>query len=171
MTIILNSGNIHNIEIALIKKNQKTNGCNYFFTPNIGLKLFYPKIIPLDYKSLNLVFEKKNNLNLLTMLRHINNILKNKLYDCNPELKNSNTVYDIMSEQENTFMIRCHLPNNKGSYFIKYQISDSDDNYSLGFYKPPKYITTYASVILEFRNIWSINNKCGFNMEIKEVMN
>lgn len=161
---------IDNQELKVITKRQhKTNNYNYYLTPNIGFCLYNPKIIVVNPKYLVLQFNKYDNINLLNLLRYTSESIFNHVKKSN-YIVQTTTFYHIESEQENTFSIRCYLPQVRNKYSIKVELN----NYSLGeeikFWLPPKN-STYDSVILEIRNMWLNNEKVGFNLELKSIKN
>jgi hypothetical protein len=166
MTIILNSDILQELIISktlkIIKKSQKiSNNSNYYFTPSIGIKLYKPKIMYSNLKSIVFEFDKYEFLNLLQLLRSINNKLQYKLKTDYSELFDKD-IYNIMSEQDEKFTIRCYLPNKNGKYFIK------SNDLSLGF-KLPKSNSYLDEALIEIRNVWCNDSKYGFNLELKSI--
>ena len=125
MTIILNLQILNDLiktdTIKIMKKRQKIlQNNNYYFTPNLGMNLYNAKVSFVNPKFLVLQFCKYQNINLLTLLRRVNDILQTQLKKEHSELFDKD-IYSMISEQEDTFTLRCSLPNNKGKYFIKCQ--------------------------------------------------
>lgn len=165
MTIILTKEKIEEITkeniLQILKKSQKnTTNWNYYFTPNIGITLYNPKVKYVDKKCLVFEFERYKNASLYHLLKYINSTLQNELKKKYIEL-NDKHIYDIFSEQDETFFIRCYLPNNNGKYFI----SVNDDK---RFYLP-RIGCIYDNIIVEIRNLWGKDQKYGFNIELKKV--
>lgn len=166
MTIILNSDILQELIISktlkIIKKSQKiSNNSNYYFTPSIGIKLYNPKIMYSNLKSVVFEFDKYEFLNLLQLLRSINDKLQYKLKHDYSELFDKE-IYNIMSERDDKFTIRCYLPHKNGKYFIKSNES------SFGF-KLPKSNCVLDEALIEIRNVWCNDGKYGFNLELKSV--
>jgi hypothetical protein len=170
MTIILNSDVIkqltHNDVFKILKKNQKVLGnCNYYFTPNMGISVYNPKIKFVDKKFVVLEFIKRDSLSLLLLLRHINDVFLNKLRENFSETFDK-TIYNLFSEDDLAFTLRCYLPNNNGKYFV--QTEDSDTGLKIPF-KLPRVNTNYNQSMIEIRNVWKKNETYGFNLELKYV--
>ena len=82
----------------------------------------------------------------------------------NSELFNT-SIYKLMSEiDDDKFTIRCYLPNIKGKHLIKCYIDNKEETFKL-----PRVNTVIDNCIIEIRNIWNINNKSGFNIELKST--
>jgi hypothetical protein len=165
MTIILTSDKIdalikENILKVLKKPQKNTTNFNYYFTPNIGISLYNPKVKYIDKKFIVFEFERYKNSSLYHLLKHINTTLQNELKKQYIELKDK-YIYDLFSEQNEYFFIRCYLPNNNGKYFISV---NEDKRFYL-----PRIGCIYDNVIVEIRNIWGKGDKYGFNIELKKV--
>ena len=65
--------------LKIVKRHQKEGGVNYYFTPNIAIKLYKAKVIFKNPKFLVFQFSKVDNMNLLYFLTGINNILLTEL--------------------------------------------------------------------------------------------
>lgn len=168
MTIILNSEVlselINNNNINILKKNQKdSNNSNYYFNPSMGLNLWRSKVIFTNPKFIVLQFKIVDNINLLTLLRNIDTRLQRLLKSKYSELFNVD-IYSIMSERDDIFTIRCHLPNYKGKYFIKNETDNGDSVFKL-----PLLNATIDHCMIEIRNVWQTDKKYGFNVELKSV--
>jgi len=151
-------------ELKVLKKRQKVaENVNYYFNPNLSIKLFDAKAMIVTQKHIVLEFDKVKHFGLLQFLRSINNILINfvKSKDCDLFDK---SIYSLMSELENTFTIRCHLPNYKGKYFIESSMSGQKQ-----IFKLPRLNCKIDIATIEIRNIWGQDNKYGFNIELKGV--
>jgi hypothetical protein len=167
--IILNNQVINDLiyskTIALETKYQrKSDNKNYFFSPNIGLKLFNAKISWIDpsKKNISFAFNKYDNLSLLNMLRYINEKLT-CVY--NNKSIYPKTISPFFFEKDDLFYIRCYLPNTgKGKYHIQ-----SYFNNELEIFNIPKLSSSYNTIIIDIRNIWEDDNKAGFNLELKET--
>lgn len=166
--IILNSEIVNDLiysnTLVLQEKFQRNNGKNYFFIPNIGLKLFNAKVAWIDpsKKNISFSFNKYDNLTLLSMLRYINdkliNIYKNK--SATPH-----TVSPFFYEKGDLFYIRCYLPNIKGKYHIESYFNETVEKFTI-----PKLSSIYSIIIIDIRNIWEDDIKAGFNLELKETL-
>lgn len=150
--------------LKLIEKYQRGSGKNHFFTPTIGLKLYNPKVTWVDpyKKNLAFSFSKNNNLNLYTMLKHINtslsSIYKQKAY--NP----IDNISSFFYEKGEYFYIKCYLPNTNKKYQIISFFNDSEEPFNV-----PRTGASYNTVIVDIRNIWEKDNHAGFNLELKET--
>jgi hypothetical protein len=170
MTIILNSNVIkqliENETFKILKKNQKLLGnCNYYFTPNMGINLYNPKVKFVDKKFLVFEFTKKDSLLLLLLLRNINDVFLNELRSKFSETFDK-TIYNLFSEDDLTFTLRCYLPNNNGKYFV--QVNDSETGSNIPF-KLPRVNINYNTAMIEIRNVWKKNETYGFNLELKYI--
>ena len=170
MTIILNSDVIKQLvekgTFKILKKNQKVLGnCNYYFAPNMGVRVYNPKIKFVDKKFLVFEFTKVDSLSLLLLLRHINDVLLNELRSKFSETFDK-TIYNFFSEDELSFTLRCYLPSNNGKYFV--QVEDSETGSKIPF-KLPRVNTTYNESMMEIRNVWKKNETYGFNLELKYI--
>lgn len=164
MTIILNSEVLDNIvndnTLKILKRNQKIEGnCNYYFTPNIGLNLYNSRVKFVDKKFIVFEFDKYKNFSLLALITRINDVLKNKVRSDYSELF-TKEIYNLFSEDENTFTLRCYLPNYNGKYSIYT---------NFGKFNIPRVGCCYNVVTIEIRNIWKNGDKYGFNNELKSV--
>ena len=176
MSIILTNNTLNEIskDLCIFKYSNKNNFKNYFFSPNISIKLYNPKVTWVDNNNISFCFKKyvtiqdnvitqSDNILLLNLLRNINDTLL-KIYDNYKDMYGHNKLKNLPnlfyeSKDDNFFYIKCNLPNRNGKFFIKTQ----DD-----FSKP--YIgTEYTSVILDIRNIWEIDDKVGFRLELKQI--
>lgn len=168
--IILNSEVINDLiysnTLSLHIKFKKNNGKNYFFIPNIGLKLHNPTVSWIDplKKNISFGFNKCDNLSLslLNMLRYINDKLT--------IIYNNKSMYPkVLSpfffEKGDLFYIRCYLPNTgKGKYHIESYFNNIKEDFTI-----PRLSSTYSTIIIDIRNIWEDDNKSGFNLELKET--
>lgn len=165
MTIILNSVVLNELVdtsvLKILKKNQKIQGnCNYYFNPNIGLKLYNPKVKYVDKKTIVFEFDKYKYASLLVLLNYINDVLQRTTKNEFSELFEKQ-IYNIVSEQDSKFTIRCYLPNYNGKYFI--------DTGSTEKFTVPRSGCEYDTAVIEIRNIWKMGEKYGFNLELKNV--
>lgn len=167
MTVILTSGLLSELEIDVFRKRQKNiENSNFYFTPNIGLRLYNAEIMIVNMKYIVFKFDKVKDLNLLTLFRNISKHLQYKLKTrFGLDFSNKN-VYDIVSEQDTTYTLRCSLPNYNGKYHIKYH-EDSEPKW----FKLPRVGTRYNCITIEIRNIWENDKGFGFNIEIKQIDN
>lgn len=182
--ILLNNETINRLEdageLCIFRYTSKNSFSNYFFGPNIAIKLWSPKVSWMDANSISFQFENftkeregkplnldtvTNNLSLLSLLRDLNSKLV-ELYSGYKESRGHEAIEAVpclFYEKDNFFYIKCNLPNVNGRYFI-----NCDDGSK--FYKP-KIGCVYDYVILDVRNIWEITNKekVGFRLELKVV--
>ena len=75
MSIYLTLDNLNDLisskSLKILKKNQKENGTNYYFTPNLVLKLYGAKVIFINPKFLVFQFCKIKNSSLYLLLKSI----------------------------------------------------------------------------------------------------
>lgn len=161
MVLILNTKQIHEVNLNILKKSQKL-GTNYYFTPNIGLQLYNPKVKYNDKKNIVFEFDKWKNMSLYKMLDYINSELLKKYKQSSDTIPE--TVYNFFNETENTFTIRAFLPYSKGKYDI--QVVNKTE---CELFKHPRNGAVYDSVIIEIRNIWEQPTRSGFNIELKSI--
>ncbi len=155
---------VANCELSIIRKPQKEAGnYNYYFTPNMTVKLYNAKVIVSDPKFLVLQFTKSSSLNLLIMLRSINASLTSYLRRCYV-IDEDKMLYPCFSEQEDTFTIRCYLPHIRNKYFITTEFDGVESKFVL-----PRPNNILSCVTVEYRNIWESTDKLGFNMEVKVI--
>jgi hypothetical protein len=168
MSIILTLDKLKSIieegTLKIAKKHQKEGGVNYYFTPNIAIKLYKAKVTFKNPKFLVLQFSKDHNINLLHFLRGVNNTLLYELKRAHSEMF-TKEVYSFFSETDTHFTIRCYLPNYKNKYFIQCESSDN----SVTYFTLPRLEHVFDNVTLEIRNVWYKNEKGGFNLELKNV--
>jgi|688.fasta_scaffold1142414_1 hypothetical protein len=157
-------------KLIIFKETYKNGFRNYFFSPNIGIKLYSPKVSWLDSKGISFCFNKVENMSLLDLLKYINSSL-DKIYinyKTNYGLPNDSQLSSLYYEKGDFFYIKCHLPNSNGKYFITYN-SDIEKN---GTYTRPRIGCVYNSVTIDIRNIWETDNKkAGVHLELKEIYN
>lgn len=166
MTIILSSSILSELELVVFRKRQKNiENSNFYFTPNIGIKLYNAEIMIITPKYIVFKFDKVKDLNLLCLFRNINDFLHRKIKYHFGDFFNKN-IYPMASENEESFTLRCSLPGYNGKYHITYYEDDQQK-----FFKLPKVGTKYACVTLEIRNVWENDKGVGFNIELKEIQN
>lgn len=165
--IILNSEIINDLItsniLELQTKFKKPTGKNYFFIPNIGLKLYNAKVSWIDpsKKNISFSFNKRDNINLLIMLKSI----FSKLHDIyNRKANHPKPISSFFFEKDDSFYIRCYLPNIRGKYHILSYFNDDSEEFTI-----PKLSSIYNIIIVDIRNIWEDDNKAGFNLELKET--
>lgn len=166
MTIILNcdilDSMISNDEIKIIKRSQNIVGnSNYYFNPNIGIKLYNPEVKFIDKKFVVFYFDKYKHSSLLKLLKHMDAVLQN-FVKCKYSELFDKKIYSIFSEDDMGFTIRCYLPNRNGKYNI--QTETQTIRFTL-----PRLGCIYDVATIEFRNIWKNGDKYGFNIELKGV--
>lgn len=162
--LILNYKLLNNIMetngLSVIKKFQKRkNGSNYFFTPNIGIKLLNVKVTWVDPFKKNLAFSinRWENPDVITLLRYINTSLSKFYKDTSYSDLN---VAPFFFEKGDFIYIRTYLPNTNGKYHI---------HNNLGSFIVPRQNSSFDSITIYFKNIWDDDTKAGFNIELKEV--
>lgn len=170
MTIILNCDTIKQLvetgDFKIIKKNQKIVGnCNYYFTPNMGINLYSAKVKFIDKKFIVFEFDKHTNSSLLLLLKNINKVFIDQLKINNSELFDS-PIYNLFSEDESNFTLRCYLPNSNGKYFITVDSTETDTKLP---FRLPRVNAIYDMAIVEIRNVWKKDETCAFNLELKYV--
>lgn len=159
--------------LCILKYSSKNDFNNYFFGPNIAIKLYSPKVTYVDANSISFGFEKtcmvdgqiKDNLNLFLLLKKINETLIG-LYSVYKETRGHQMTDQVPclynTVGDNLYYIRCTLPSANGKYFIK------TDN---GYFTKPRVGAVYSNVTIDIRNIWEIprTGKNGFRLELKEI--
>lgn len=82
--LLLNSELLNDMIVSnglgvMIKPQKGKKGLNYFFIPNIGIKLFNVKVSWIDpfKKNISFSINRWENPHLISLLRHINTILSN----------------------------------------------------------------------------------------------
>jgi hypothetical protein len=145
--------------ITLSSKLQKDGvSLNYFFSPQLCINIYKPRFLIVQNKYVVLEFSKDKHQSLLYMFKGINNYLKGLL-------PNTFSCYDFFSEQEESFTIRLSLPKTKYKYTIT---SENQNGENIQFHLPALNSQPFFITIL-FKNIWQINNKGGFNIELKHI--
>ena len=157
-------GIVEDDTLKIAKKHQKEGGVNYYFSPNIGIKLYKAKVVFKNPKFLVLQFSKDHNINLLFFLRGVNNILLHELKKKHSEMF-TKEIYSFFSETETHFTIRCYLPNYKNKYLIQCESSDN----SVTYFTLPRLEYVFDNITLEIRNVWHKNERGGFNLELKYI--
>ena len=166
MTVILSSSILSELDLVVFRKRQKNiENSNFYFTPNIGMKLYSAEIMIITPKYVVFKFDKVKDLNLLMLFRNVNDFLHRKIKNHFGDFFSKN-IYQMVSENEDNFTLRCSLPNYNSKYHIKYY----EDN-EQKIFKLPKINTKYACVTLEIRNVWETDKGVGFNIELKEIHN
>lgn len=155
-------------KLVIFKETYKNGFRNFFFSPNIGIHLYSPKVSWLDSKGMAFCFNKAENNSLLDLLKYINDSL-NKIYinyKDNYGLSNGAQMSPLYYEKGDFFYIKCHLPNSNGKYFITYSSDIEKD----AKFSRPRIGCVYKSVIIDIRNIWETDNKkAGVHLELKEI--
>jgi hypothetical protein len=150
--------------LNIIQKRQKMdNAYNYYFTPNLAIEVYNPKVSYAHSKYFILTFEKKTNLAFLLMLRKIDEYLKSYLqtsYIIDPE----HVFYNLYGEQPETFTLRCSLPQIRNKYLVTCKFGDESVEFSL-----PRNNVNLKKITFEIRNVWNANNKLGYNLEVKFI--
>lgn len=154
-----------NNEINVIKKEQTGSiiGLNYFVSPKLSIKLYKPKVIFVNPKTITFEMSKINT-GLLGLLRRCDTIITDKIKndtDIDEKIK-----YGIFYENEtnNTFCLRCYLPCYKSKYLIKY-IEEKQEMH----FKLPRLHSTIDEVVIDIKNVWLNGNKIGYNLEVKII--
>lgn len=159
-----------NDEIKIIKKEQTGSmvGLNYFISPKLSIKLYKPKVIFVNPKTITFEMSKINT-GLLGLLRRCDQIITDKIktqdhedsLDLDKKIK-----YGIFYENEsnNTICLRCYLPAFKTKYLIKYIEEREEVPFKL-----PRSNSVIDEVIIDIKNVWVSGNKIGYNLELKIV--
>jgi hypothetical protein len=155
--------------ITIIKKRQKDSSdskpnFNYFITPNLRINLFNAKLLVSNPKFIVLQFDRYRDLSLLSLLKTVNTRIIDYLNRCYPV--DCPNIYSLYSEQENTFTLRCYLPQVRSKYLISYEVDGEDCKYVT-----PRQSSIIDCVGIEIRNIWESGGKMGFNLEVKHMKN
>lgn len=174
MTIIINSEILPDLKIKILKKTQKIScNHNYYFSPNMGMHLYNAKVVFINPKFIVFEFNKRTHLNLLLLMRKTNDRLQTELKKNFSELFDKE-IYDIVSEKEESFSIRCFLPNSLSKIAgigtrEKYNIiCQNSQNENLSF-KLPRLECIFSEITIEIKNVWENGDKRGFNIELKSV--
>ena len=155
---------IHTNELKILKKRQKVaENVNYYFNPNLSIEMNDAKVIITNPKYIVLEFDNVKHHGLLTLLRNTSEKLTMYLRNKDSDLFN-HSIYSIHSELENTFTIRCHLPNYKGKYAIQSSMSGQSTMFNV-----PRISCIINNAVIEIRNVWGQGDKYGFNVELKSV--
>lgn len=150
-------------ELKVMKKEQTGSviGLNYFISPKLSIRLYKPKVVFINSKSITLEMSKINT-GLTSLLRRCDDLITQKIdIDLEGKIK-YNICYD--NEKNNTILLRCYLPSYKSKYLIKYMVEGKES-----IFKLPNSNTCLDEVIIDIRNIWYNNNKIGYNLELKYV--
>ena len=155
---------------SVFKYTSKNDFDNYFYAPNMAIKLYYPKVSWMDNNSISFVFDKTENENLLNLIKEINERLINSLSQYielrgHSELSQVPCIY-FEKPDLNCFYIKCNIPNTNGRFFVN--CMDNENN-SKRFIKPSIGFI-YNHVILDIRNVWKTGNKIGFRLELKDAV-
>ena len=145
--------------ITISSKFQKDGvSLNYFFSPQLCITIYKPRFRIVQNKYVVIEFSKDKHKSLLYMFKGINNYLKGLI-------PNTFLCYDFFSEQEDSFTIRLSLPQTKYKNAI---ISENKSGEQISFQLPV--VNSEPSLItILFKNIWQINSKGGFNIELKHI--
>lgn len=158
-----------NDELKIIKKEQtgSFSGTNFFITPTLSIKLYKPKVIFVNPKTITLEMSKINT-GLLSLLRRCDKMIMDKISDDIPEF-DEKIKYNIFYENEknNTICLRCYLPSFNNSYKTKYFIKYMEEGNET-YFKLPRINMILDEAVLDIRNIWC-NNKLGYNLELKYI--
>ena len=66
--ILLNTESLDELKLSVCRKKQTNgNGNNFFFSPNVGLKLYNAKVLIVTQKYIVFTFEKRTHLSLLNL--------------------------------------------------------------------------------------------------------
>ena len=80
MTVILSSSILSELDLVVFRKRQKNiENSNFYFTPNIGMKLYSAEIMIITPKYVVFKFDKVKDLNLLLLFRNVNDFLHRKI--------------------------------------------------------------------------------------------
>jgi len=148
-------------KIKLTYKPQKLNGENYFFNPNLIIKLYNIIIVEINEKYLLLEFDK-NDLQQLKV-KNINKELKEFIQT---QIETDNHIfYDMFVETKNNKVrIRCQTPQINGIYNFDYIRNNTK--------QPYKDIYIHSKIKkceIIIKNIWIQDFKIGFNLMFKQI--
>lgn len=170
MTILLkSSGELYQLiqekTLALLRKQQKTQDAfNYYLNPSISFQINNPKVIICNSNYIVFQLDKYKNLSLYQMLKSINDQLYNYLkYLYNTEAETSHTIF---SEVDDNFTLRCYLPHIGKKYSIQSTFFNKEVPFTL-----PKINCVIDAAIIDIKNLWEMNNRIGFNLELKVLKN
>jgi hypothetical protein len=164
MTVIINSEILSTLSITILKRSQKiTHNHNYYFSPNMAMYLYNPKVIFTNPKFIVFEFDKRTHLNLLLLIRRLDDILQKQLKKNYSELFDKE-IYNIVSETETHFTLRCFLPTVRNKYNIICK-GDTDNM----IFKLPRLNCVFKDIMIEIKNVWQTGDKRGYNIELKSV--
>lgn len=165
MTILINSEVLSNLKVGILRRSQKMEcNHNYYFSPNMAMHLYDAKVVFINPKFIVFEFDKSTHLTLLDLMRRLNDKLQTELKKNCSELFDKE-IYNIVSEKETSFSIRCFLPTIRGKYNII--CKDSDENGLI--FKLPRLDCIFKEITIEIKNVWQTGDKRGFNIELKSV--
>ncbi len=148
--------------LSFLKKHQKKdNGVNFFLSPRISLNLYKAKVFFVNDKNIILEYDKFHDIYLLSMLRNINKQIIGLFNDIYRE---DISTYPFFSEREKTFTIQCFVPKIKDKINVKYINEGVECNFR---YPNRNCIIDHCEI--EIKNIWLLNGKSGFNVELKSM--
>lgn len=151
-------------EIGIFRKAQTQSGnYNYFITPNCRMELYGGKVKFIDIKYIVIEYNKSSHLSLLLMLKTMHEHLVKSIKLVYPNNDKTNW-YPMHSETDTSFSIRCYLPQAKGSYSIESYFENAKIPFKL-----PRTGCNIQSASLDIRNIWELNKKMGYIIDLKIV--
>jgi hypothetical protein len=165
MTILLSSNVlteiVNNTGINIQRKLVKGTS-NYYFTPNMGVKLYNAQVSEVNPKYIVFKYKLIEATTLHTLLSFINSTFKASV---NHLVKKGKPFYNLFNSSDDYFYIRCHLPYKYGRYFTSYTVDGVDTPFKL-----PRPGLVYSQVVFEIRNVWETTEKAGFNLEVKQIV-
>ena len=152
---------IQNRKLRLTLKNQKLNGENYFFNPQLKIKLYNTRIVEIQEKFIIIDFDKDDLQGL-----KIVNINKNLKEYIERSINIDNKIlYNLYTENTKKIRIRCLIPILNGMYKLEY----IRDGTKIAFNNI--YINSIIKEIeICVKNIWVKENRIGFNLIVEKII-
>jgi hypothetical protein len=164
MSIVLSSSTLTDIVNTTgigVQRKTVRGTTNYYFSPNMGLKLFKAQVYEATPKHIVFKYDIVNSSSLHSLLSYVNSTFKASV---EPQIQKGKPFYDLFNFNGKHIYIRCHLPSKYGQIFVS---SFSDDN-EIPF-KLPRPGAIFEEVLFDIRNVWETKEKAGFNLELKSV--
>lgn len=166
-SIIITSHDVlKTLQIGINRKSQKENNCyNYFFTPNVSIRIYKPLISVVNKDYIVFKFDKYRNSGMYHLIEDINK----RLYSVVESNYNIEGIQrdNILLVNENFVYLKAHLPHKNSKYFISVHNKDTDK--LSGTFWLPNANAVYDEVVLDIRNVWQYRNKLGYRLELKYV--
>ena len=131
-----------------MKRQRSGLGTNYLFAPEIGMNFRNVHVNEVHDKYIIFSLNSSDGEDCTRLGNHLQNYLKRSYV-----IQDTLPFYNIVNENDNgEFWIRCYLPQLKGKPAISLQKSEQIE-----------------TITLEIKNIWHLQDKLGFNIELRCV--